>query len=158
MVNALRARVDEEYRIMERLDTKARQAFAFVAAFFAVVQAVAFGTFAEGGITPTERVILAVFAVTAGLSVLVVGHHLRNQEDLQTESDIKPEEILKWWNEASSENDVSVHLASGLAEVAKERHANNLRRSTLFNKLDSWARWSLILTSLELLVAIVIRV
>ena len=39
-ISTLRARVDEEFRIAERLDSKARQAFALAAGFFAVVQTV----------------------------------------------------------------------------------------------------------------------
>jgi hypothetical protein len=158
MIGALRARVDEEFRIMERLDAKARQAFALVAAFFAVVQAVAFGAFAQTEITNFERIALAVTAIVAGLSVGVVGYHLRSQEALRKEADLDPDQILGWLNAATRERDASRNLVVGLAEVAKERYANNRYREELYKTLDGWARGALILTSVELLVAIVIRI
>jgi len=158
MINALRARVDEEYRIMERLDAKARQAFTLVAAFFAVVQAVAFGGFAETGVTTAEGVVLAVLAIIAGVSVGVVGHCLRKEEALQEERDLDPDKILGWWREATGENYVSHRVAVGLAEIAKVRYANNETRAALYKQLDSAARLSLILSLVELIWAIVIRI
>jgi len=106
---------------MERLDAKARQPFALVAAFFAVVSTVAVGAFAQAGGGAVERVLLAVLAVSAGISVGVVGHRLRNEEDLQFERDLDPDKILEWWDKRTEKDEVSVNLATGLAEIAKDR-------------------------------------
>jgi hypothetical protein len=155
MIDALRARVDEEYRLMERLDTKARQSFALVAAFFALVQTVAFDAFGEAA--TAGRLILAGLAIAAALSGLVVGHHLRNEEELQPEPALEPDRILQWWEEANSENYVAVRLARGLEVEANKRYANYLKKTRLYKTLDSRARLALILTSLELLGAIAIH-
>jgi hypothetical protein len=158
VITALRARIDEEFRMMERLDTKARQAFALVAGFFAVVQAVTFGSFAQGGVNPTERVFLAIAAILAGALVLWAGHLLREVEELQREPDINPRELVSWYEEATEPDHVARNLASGLKVVAEKRFDNNLEKTKRLKTLDSAARCSLILTSLELMLAIVFRV
>jgi hypothetical protein len=155
VISALRARIDEEFRMMERLDTKARQAFALVAGFFAVVQAVAFGGFAQSHVSTSELVVVAIFAIVAGALVVVAGHLLREVEELQREPDIKPSEIVRWFDEAADADEVSRNLATGLAHVAEKRYANNLEKTKRLKRLENAARWSLIFTSAELMLAIV---
>jgi hypothetical protein len=126
-----------------------------VAALFAIVQTVAFDAFAEAG--TAARIILALLAIAAAVSVLVVGHHLRNEEELQVERALEPDEILGWWNEATGKNPVALRIARGLAVAANVRAANNAKKVKLYKTLDSRARLSLILTSVELLVAIAVH-
>src|SRR3954465_14757211 len=86
-LTVLRARIDEEFRITERLDSKSRQAFALTAGFFAVVQTVAFGAFAQATVNGTERVLLLAAAVVAGGALIVVANRLTNGEELLEEAD-----------------------------------------------------------------------
>jgi hypothetical protein len=157
-ITVLRARIDEEFRITERLDSKGRQAFALAAAFFAVVQTVAFGAFAQGDVTANERVWLAGGAVLAGLSLVAIAHRLSHAEGLLEEADIRPDAIVTWANEADGDPEyVSARLVSELANVANRRNENNATRSGKYDRVAAATRLALALTGLELLVAIVVR-
>jgi len=157
-ISTLRARIDEEFRIAERLDTKGRQAFALAAAFFAVVQTVAFGSFAASGVHPGERVLLGIAAVIAGLSLVVVAHRLTHGEELQEEEDVAPEAIVEWCNEADEPEYVSVRLVAELSGVARSRTDNNKTRARKYDAIADATRLALILAGVQLVLAIIVRV
>jgi hypothetical protein len=157
-ITVLRARVDEEFRISERLDSKARQAFALGTGFFVVVQTVAFGGFAQATVNSTERVLLLAGAVVAAGALLIVAHRLSNGEELLDEADFKPEKIVQWCDEAGSDSEyVSVRLVSELAHMTRRRAENNVIRGRNYDKVVFAARWALILAGVELLTAIAVR-
>ena len=149
-ITVLRARIDEEFRISERLDSKARQAFALATGFFAVVQTLAFGGFAQTTVTPTERVFLLVAAVIAGGCVVVVAHRLANGEELLEEADVKPEAIVEWCDEAGNDAEfVSTRLVSELAHMARRRADNNAIRARNYDAVAFSTRWALILAAVD---------
>lgn len=155
-IAVLRARVEEEFRISERLDSKSRQTFAVAAGFFVVAQTVAFSAF--GDVSGSESILIAVFAILAGLAVLVTGHHLATGEDLMDESDIEPDAIVKWCNDATDSEYVSVRVVSNLRDVANDRHTNNEIRGRNFDRLVVPMRLALILSMVELALAILVRI
>jgi hypothetical protein len=158
-ITVLRARIDEEFRIAERLDSKSRQVFALAAGFFAVVQTVAFGSFAQNRITSTDRMIMLIATVIAGLALVAVAYRLSRGETLLPESDIKPEAILAWCNESESDAEhVSTHLVGELSRVARCRSDNNEIRSRNYDAVATMASVALSLAGLELLIAIAVRV
>ena len=157
-ITVLRARIDEEFRISERLDSKARQAFALATGFFVVVQTVAFGGFAQSTVTTDERFLLLAAAVIAAGSLIVVAHRLTNGEELLEEADVKPQKIVQWCNEADDDPEyVSVRLVSELAHMADRRNENNIIRGRNYDNVVFAARWALILAGVELLTAIAVR-
>jgi type VI protein secretion system component VasK len=159
-IEALRARIDEEFRITERLDTKARQAFALAAAVFAVGQTVAFGSFAAGNVVRSERVAILILAVMAALALALTAHKVADAEDLRRERDIDPSAIERWARERDDEmfaREMVVHLR----EVADRRAANNEKRAQVYSGHRGvlyFVRWTLILTGVELLLALVFRI
>lgn len=157
-IATLRAHIDEEFKIAERLDSKSRQAFALAAGFFAVVQTVTFGSFAQAQISGDERHWLLVAAVVAGASVALVAYVLAHSETLQEGDDIRPEKIVQWCNEADDEDYVAVRLVSELGEVARNRTDNNKKKSAHYRLVVRATRLALCLASIELVVAIVVRV
>lgn len=158
-IAVLRARVDEEFRITERLDSKSRQAFALATGFFAVVQAVAFGALAQSSVNGGEKAVLLTATVLAGLSVLNVAHRLANGEETLEEADVKPEAIAGWFGEAGAEpGSVSRHLVIELSVMARARTDNNTIRATNYGKVAAAMRLSLILTGVELVAAISVRI
>lgn len=157
-IAVLRARVDEEFRISERLDSKGRQAFALAAGFFAVVQTVAFGSFAADGVHTAERVFVGVLAVIAGLAVFATANRLANGEDLHEEDDLRPSAVVKWCNDANADDYVAVRIVSRLATVADNRTLNNKIRSRNYDAVQTATRWALILTGVELIVGILVRI
>lgn len=158
-ITVLRARVDEEFKIAERLDSKARQAFALAAGFFAVIQTVTFGSFAQDEVSTPERVLLLLVAILAGGFLAKVAHKVTSAEELHVESDLRPGAIVEWANAAGPANEyVRVRLIRGLSEVAQERHDNNEKRATRYEEVVDACRWVLIFSGVELVIAIATRI
>lgn len=155
-IGVLRARVEEEFRVAERLDSKQRQAFALAAGFFAVVQTVAFGSFQDVG-TP-GRVLLGIVALAAGLAVLVTGRRLTDGEELQPEDDVSSEALVRWCNEADGPDYVAVRIVSRLSTVARNRHESNKARALRVDAVQNATRWALILAGVELVFAVLFRI
>lgn len=157
-ITALRARMDEEFRITERLSSKARQVFALTAGFFAVIQTIAFGTFGRDTVNSTERATLLVIAIVAGASVAWVARRVTSSEELLDETDVSPDKIAEWTEKGRSDPEyVRTHLVSNLAVVARKRSDNNKVRAERYDEVENAARWALIITSVELIVAVVVR-
>jgi hypothetical protein len=154
-IAALRARVEEEFRISERLDVKARQAFALSAALFAIAQTIALNKEVAG----TEQVLLAVLALCAVATLGMTAQKLVASEELRREKDIDPAVIEEWARDTDDElfaQNMVVHLR----EVAERRAENNESRARLYNEgrgVIFWTRWTLILTGVELLFAVILR-
>src|SRR4051812_47615656 len=72
-LDVLRGLVDQELSRSERIASQARQAFALTAGFFAVVQTVAFGSFATSAVGQTERTWLLSLAAIGGLLLMLCG-------------------------------------------------------------------------------------
>jgi hypothetical protein len=157
-ITVLRARVDEEFRIAERLDSKQRQAFALASVFFAVVQTVAFGSFAQSNLHTTQRAIIGGLAVVAGLVLITVMNRLNNAEELHPEDDVRPEAVVDWCNEADSPGYVAARLVGELSDVARRRSSSNEARAHNYDMVATATRWSLIVTGVELLIAIALRI
>jgi hypothetical protein len=157
-IAVLRSRVDEEFRISERLDSKQRQAFALASIFFAVVQTVAFGGFAQGNLNSAGRAVIGLFAVVAGVALVVVMHRLNDAEELHPEDDLRPEAVVDWCNEADTPGYVAVRLVGELSDVARRRANSNKLRAENYDSVANAARWSLIAIGVELLIAIALRV
>lgn len=150
--------MDEEFRITERLSSKARQVFALVAGFFAVIQTIAFGTFGRDTVSSPERAVLLALAIAAGVCVAWVARRVATSEELLPESDIPPEKIVEWAEQGQSDPEyVRTHLVANLASVARKRSDNNEVRAKRYDEVESAARWALILVSVELIVAVVAR-
>ena len=124
-IGVLRARVEEEFRVTERLDSKSRQAFALAAGFFVIAQTVAFGSF--GSVNGTESVLVGSAAIFAALAVLVTGHHLATGEELQEVRDLRPDAVVDWCKEATDDEYVSARIVTNLRDVAAIPRARELR-------------------------------
>jgi hypothetical protein len=140
-IAVLRGRIEEEFRISERLDSKMRQAFALAAGFFAVVQTVTFGSFAQSHVQPGERGLMLAAAIAAGAALVVIAHRVANGEELLEEADVRPEAIVDWCNEAGeNEEYVSTRLVSELSYMARRRAENNAIRAKNYDAVASATR------------------
>jgi hypothetical protein len=157
-IGMLRSRVDEEFKITERLDSKSRQSFALASVFFAAVQTVAFGSFAQSTVNGTEKVLLLIAVVAAGAALVIVAHRLTNGEELLEEADVRPESIEQWCNEAAGDPDyVKVRLVRDLRRMARRRSENNEIRARNYDAVVVATRWALIAAAVELLAGIAVR-
>lgn len=64
---------EQEATRSERAASRARQAFALAAGFFAIVQTVVFGSFAQGAVSHHEREWMLALAAVAGGVLLICG-------------------------------------------------------------------------------------
>jgi len=154
----LQARVEEEFRISERLDSKARQLFALAAAVFAAAQAAAVASLdGSANTSGTGRLIVLVSAVSGALMLLLVGQRLANFEEPMEEKNLDPDEVRDWIEENEGEEPVLLAILGGLSRLAKDRSRNNKARKDRYGPLQSAARWSLIISVVELFLAIGVR-
>src|SRR2546421_3728197 len=65
LLDTLRALFQEEFETADRLNGKARQAFALAVGFFALVQTVAFNNFAHAAESPTDTKWILIVALVA---------------------------------------------------------------------------------------------
>jgi len=156
-IEILSARIAEEFQISERYDSKGRQLFALAAGFFAAVQAVAFAAFGAEHLSQDSRLFLLVMALVAGAVLVVVGDRLADAEEPLREKDIEPDELVEWLESGEPEEAVLLKQAGALAKVAKLRAESNKTRKLSYDAIQTAARWSLIVSGLELVAAIAVR-
>ncbi|MGO9761656.1 MAG: hypothetical protein ACLP1Q_10410 [Solirubrobacteraceae bacterium] len=156
-IEILCARIAEEFQISERYDSKGRQLFALAAGFFAAVQAVAFAAFGTEHLAQGSRLLLLVVALGASAVLVIVGHRLANAEEPLGEKDIKPDELVEWLESGEGEEAVLLKQAGALATVAELRAESNKTRKLSYDALQTVARCSLIVSGIELVAAIAVR-
>jgi hypothetical protein len=156
-VEVLRARVIEEFQITERLDAKGRQVFALAAAFFAVAQTVAFAAFRASALNSAERAVIVALAACAAVALLLTGTKLADAEEPQPEQDIAPAKIEEWARDEDDQRFGEL-LVAHLREIADARHASNQTRAVRYAEIETRARVALIITAVEILAAIALRI
>lgn len=122
-------RVDQELERSERAGNRARQAFAISVGFFAIVQTVAFGSFAYGLISPAERAEIIDRAVVAGYAVAVCGLLFLIADGAFRSHNVDEDKLLETHNAAENEGrsveDDYIELYSTALET--QRVANKRR-------------------------------
>jgi hypothetical protein len=154
----LRGRIDEEFQRAERIDRKARGAFALAAGFFAGAQAAALASFGASSVTSAERFMILAATIAAGSSLLVVALRLQQCEELKGEQDVPPKTIREWCRDQTEPRSVTARLIWTLSEVARCRSASNGIRAELCERVISAAQLSAILCGVELALALVARI
>lgn len=153
-IATLRARIDEEFRISERFDSKSRQLFALAGGFFAAVQAVTFSSIGSDGLSSQGKAILLGAALTAAAALVILNQRLADSEEPLEEEDVPPDDIVTWVETGQSEEATLLRLIGGLATIARSRVDNNKLRKLRHDHLQTVMRWSLIASGAQLLVAI----
>lgn len=153
----LRERVDLEFRRTERLDTKARQAFALAAGFFALTQAGAFASFGESAVSSGERVWILIVAVAAVAALAFTATRVYHAEKLRGEGSMPIQSVFNWCLEQSGEKLVTAWLILAHRQVAAERVSSNATRVKQTRAVASAAGLTLILCATELIIALVVR-
>jgi hypothetical protein len=158
-VTVLSRRIEEEFRIAERHDAKARQALAIAAGFFAATQVTTVASLNRSSVHAGARVAIVAAALVAGLALVVVARRLISAEELRKEDDIDPDRILAWCEEGGEKPEyVSGRLVRELTEVAKARAHSNRGRAERYSAVATATRSALVLTGIELMIALAVRV
>ena len=158
VLTVLRGRIDEEFRISERLDTKARQGFATAAAFFAGAQAAAVASLAQANLGSVGKLAILASALAAAIALGVVANLLHSSEKLREERDLLPEDVMEWCCNLAEPNAIAAHLIQGLAEVASYRATSNAARVARCEDVSLAARWTLLICGIELACALATRI
>lgn len=97
-LDLLRALADQEFARADRFGSRARNAFALTAGFFAVSQAVAFGSFVSDRITSAELTALLVIAALAAMTLAAAGWLVLQVERVQTGKNLEPDQVVEVLN------------------------------------------------------------
>lgn len=153
-IEVLQARIAEEFQVSERINTKGRQAFALLTAFFAIAQTIAFGGFGLSHPQGATAVLLAIVATFAIVALLVSGHRVLGLEELQPEAYLKPEKVVQW-AKAGPDRAFAQQAIVNMAEIADRRRKSNEKRAEQYRELESSARLVVVLIAAEILIAII---
>jgi hypothetical protein len=161
IVDVFRGLVEDEFRAAERVSATARQAFTVAAGLLAVAQSVAFGSFRVGQITLLGRVALVASALTAIVLLIIAGiaTFKVDSDDKREESAVNPE-LLTWlMNRLDREapGSVMADLADGYRQVLDSRRAGNSKRARDRSTARRWVVRTLLATTVELTIALLVR-
>lgn len=153
----LRDRVGQEFQRTERLDSKSRQAFALSAGLFALTQAGAFATFAEGAVDTHERLGILIGAVLALVALGLTAIRLHHAEDIREEQGVPLQTIHDWSLEPQQDRLLTARLILTHHHVATERTKSNNARVKQVKGVRSAAALTLAICATELIVALGVR-
>jgi hypothetical protein len=143
---------DQEFTRAERAASRARQAFALAAGFYAVVQTVAFGSFAKGLVSGGERHALLWLAGSAGALLAVCGALLLIADAAYRSSNIRTDTILNVLNDESDDGTTAEErFVEYYATVVDEMRETNRRRHRVVIATQLAALSSLALVLAELI-------
>ena len=157
LLNSLQAAIQREDTSAERLDGKTRQLLALVGVLFAVVQAIAFGSYRQGMLNGGERLAIALLALAAMvLLALAALASFRQQAALEV-ADLDLDRAGEFIENAGS--------AEILARLCKEhltalwsRRAANVERTDRYQLAFLISVPAVIVIAAELIVAVLARV
>jgi hypothetical protein len=158
VVDALKASVDQEFSIAERLSAKARQSFALAAGVFVVAQTVAFGGFASAKLSGAEQHVMIWLAIGAVVALaLAVGFTLKADATYDSR-DLPLEKLEDDLNAAySGDHEVLGRLGGYYLGVVRSRRKANASRRKWYSRTRGAVVLSLAATVAELVFSLVSR-
>jgi hypothetical protein len=160
VIDVLRGIIDEEHRFTERLSTAARQAFALAAAFVALAQSVAFGGFRANVLGPAERkaiigaaIVAILFVVRAAFATVKVDRFIPDR----SLSLGAMEDYLNTLDAPAGDEQLMVNLVNDHLAVAAARRTANTQRGIDVKAVRLWVGLALLVTAIELVIAVAAR-
>lgn len=159
IVDALRASADQEFNIAERVAAKARQAFVLAAAVFTVAQTVAFGNFEAAQLTSAEKTVLLALAIASVVCLGLAARESLRADDVVDSRDLSLDVLEQDLNAAYAGDPDALGRLGGyyLGVVRSRRTANDVRRRA-YKRGRTAANLSLVVTTTELIVALIARI
>lgn len=157
LLDALQGAIQREDTNAERLDAKTRQLLAVLGVLFAVVQALAFGSYRQGLLSGPERVWIAILAFAAVL--LLAGAALasfRQQQSLNV-SDLSLEAMGEIIQNPQQKDFLAKLCSDHLAALWSRRDANRVRRNR-YQAAYLWSFPAVGVIAAELIVAVAARI
>lgn len=149
--------VETQFRISERIDSKARNLFALTAAIFAAAQAVALRPDVLRHLEDGKAGLLTyaiVAGVLVGLALLATAVTLFARND----KSVEPDPLMAWLNETDSgeksEREIAQELISSYITLLRERRDRNIRRARDLVFVQFFSVLAIIASMVELIVAL----
>jgi hypothetical protein len=158
ILGVLRGRIEEEFRITERVDLKSRQLFALAAGAFAGAQIAAYAALASTAVSHPKKIVTLALAIAGAVALGALTLLVHRNERLRDEQDLRPLEILDWCMAEGATNIVSARLVLALSHVAQLRAGSNVRRKDGYEAISRAVFYTLLLYAVELVFALVVRV
>lgn len=129
LLDVLKDGIRREEGNAERLDAKTRQLLAFLGVLFAVVQALAFGSYRQGLLSGHERVAIAVLAFAAAVLLTAAALASFRQQSALTVVDLNLEDLGRVIDKPGDGNFLARLCRDHLAILWSRREANYIRRN-----------------------------
>jgi len=133
VAEAMRHLADQQIVRADRVRGTARQTFVYVSAFFAVAQAVAFSSFGQEVVSPSDQTTVILFGIAAVVAVAVTGVLTICVDQLRQVRDANAQDILTHADKAVDEDD---HVSNSLTRL----YENNARERS--KAIEERAKWS----------------
>lgn len=159
VAEAMRHLADQQITRADRVRGTARQTFVYVSAFFAVAQAVAFSSFGQEGVSPSDQTTVILFGIAAVIAVAATGVLTICVDQLRRVPDASPQDIVDQADKAIDEDE---HVSNNLTKL----YAKNVKeRSKAIEERTKWSSWvtfsamvSVGLILAEVLASLIVRI
>jgi hypothetical protein len=160
MLATARHMLDEEFKIAERVDQKARAQITAAGAFFAVVQAVAGAVLASSTVDDTLAAALVGLGIAAVLSTTVALVRTGNAARLFTEKALPLSKLRENYLPHAAQGNPMIgrHLVDYTLGLVDERRLVNDERAEAFENASTWCLLSVLFSAVEMILAFVIRI
>jgi hypothetical protein len=152
-----RSEVETQFRISERIDSKARNLFALTAAIFAAAQALALRPDVLRNLEDGRTGLLTyaiIAGVLVGLALLTTAFTLFARKD----KSLEPDPLMDWLNEIDSgdkdEREIAQELISSYITLLRERRARNVDRARDLSFVQFFSVLAIVASMVELIVAL----
>jgi hypothetical protein len=154
----LRAMADQDFARAERFGSRARNAFALAAGFFAVTQAVVFGSFASSEVSRGETEALLYLGGLAGVLLACAGLLVLAVERARVARNLTPDTVIDVLNEEGGEEgrvvDRFVELYAKFVATLRETNELRLKRASW---VQTFVSMTILVTLIELAVGFLVR-
>jgi hypothetical protein len=158
VLDSIRADVDEQFRISERIDTKARNLIAVAGAFFTVVQALAKDAIVSSSTSADERIVIAALGVVAALMLVAAIVATAGAWRLLNEGLMPEEHFERLVDEVNDGSDRGPRDLSKLyLLVLGVRRENNVRRARRLSAATGLCMAAVLAALAELIVTFAIQ-
>lgn len=158
VVNVGRAAVDEEFRVAERLDAKARGQVTLAGQWFAIVQAVSAVAFAMSGADGRLLVLVGLTALVGG--VLVAATFVRSSRvwNVREEGALAPAGILTLKGRVQESGGEALEEAiTHYASLLQDRRRSNKKRADALEEAETLWKWAMAAPLAQLALALAAR-
>jgi len=154
VLEVARSEIEQEFKISERLDNKARNQVALAGTWYALAQVIAGIAFRLHPATSLWSVVVGVVAAAGGVLVALTMYYSYGVWRLRAERDFTPDAIRQMLADAENDKPVIEGITRTYANTLAVRRQNNAERDSAFTESTRWWLFASGVTLAEILVAL----